>query len=193
MTDRFRHIGDHEIYEGHVWTAVVGTFEGPDGEHFTREIVRSPGAVAAVPIVYADDDVEQERPLVVLIAQYRPAFDATVIELPAGMRDVAGERDEDNARRELIEEVGVAPGRVELLTTVFPSSGMTDATVAIYLATDCVRVGRRPHGPEETHAEVLTVALDEALEWVESGRIRNSTTCVGLLLADRRARAGRLG
>lgn len=189
MTGQFRHLADREIYQGHVWTAVVGTFEGPDRGQFQREIVRSPGAVAAVPIVYADNDGDHERPLVVLIAQYRPAFDAIVIELPAGMRDVEGEHDEDNARRELIEEVGISPGRVELLTTVYPSSGMTDATVSIYLATDCVRVERQPHGPEEEHADVLTIPLDEALEWVESERIRNSTTCVGLLLAERHLRA----
>ena len=34
----------------------TATFESPSGERFERDVVRSPGAVSAVPIVYADAD-----------------------------------------------------------------------------------------------------------------------------------------
>jgi ADP-ribose pyrophosphatase len=184
----FRHVGDTEIYRGYIWTAVVGDFETPDGEPFQREIVRTRGAVASLPILYGPDDADRVEPLVALIAQYRPAFDEIVIEAPAGMRDVEGEPDIDNARRELVEEVGVVAGSLEPLVSIYPSPGMTDATLAIFLATDCHRVERTTHGPEEDASEVLVVPLTEALSWIDSGRICNATTIIALLLAERRLR-----
>lgn len=183
---QFRHVADREVFRGRLWRAVVAEFEAPGGIRFTRDIVRTRGAVASVPILYDDDDVARARPLTRLIAQYRPAFDAVVIEAPAGMRDVAGEADEDNARRELVEEVGVVAGRLDPLATIYPSPGMTDATLTVFLARDCTTVERTTDGPEEEHSEVLTVPLATAIEWIEQGRIHNATTIVGLLLAERR-------
>ncbi len=60
------------VHEGHVWRVVVAEFEGPDGTRFRRDIVRSPGAVAVVPLVF---DAEG-NPSVVLVEQYRPALRA---------------------------------------------------------------------------------------------------------------------
>ena len=89
VTSGFRHLGDRQVHEGHIWRVVVADFESPDGRRFQRDIVRSPGAVAAVPLVF---DAEG-NPSVVLVRQYRPAYDRELLEIPAGMRDVAGERD----------------------------------------------------------------------------------------------------
>ena len=182
----FRHLGDRMIHAGYVWSTVVATYESPSGERFERDVVRSPGAVAAVPITYAPDDPARERPLVTLIRQYRPPLDELIIEIPAGMRDVIGEADVDNARRELNEEVGLEPGSIEQLGVAYQSPGMTDSAIAIFLASDCTPVPRAPHGPEEVHSEVFTVPLVEAVSWILDSRIRNSTTVIGLLLAERR-------
>ena len=122
------------------------------------------------------------------MSQFRAPHDEMVIEIPAGVRDVDGEADEDNVRRELVEEVGLLPGHVELLTSIYPSAGMTNSVNTIYLATDCTPVARTPHGPEEEHAEILEVPLAEAVEWVVSGRIIDAKSVVGLLFADRRMR-----
>ena len=48
----FRHLADREVHHGHVWDVVVAGFEAPDGVVFERDIVRSPGAVAVVPVVF---------------------------------------------------------------------------------------------------------------------------------------------
>ena len=184
----FRRLDEHEVWSGFVYTVVTSTFESPSGERFERHIMRSPGAVSAVPIVYDEADQARENPKVVLVSQYRAAHDEMVVEIPAGVRDVDGEADEDNVRRELAEEVGLRPRQLELLTTIYPSAGMTDSTNAIYLATDLVPAERAPHGPEEEHAEVFQLPLSEAIEWVETGRIVDAKSVVGLLLADRRLR-----
>ncbi|MEN9823525.1 MAG: putative ADP-ribose pyrophosphatase [Actinomycetota bacterium] len=183
MTD-FRHHGDRLVHQGYIWRVVVGEFEAPDGERFTRDIVRSPGAVAAVP-VRSDAN---GTPHVVLVRQYRAPFDSAVVEVPAGMRDIPDEPTELTAERELVEEVGLRPGRLEHLVDFFPSVGMTDAVLAVYLATDLEDVGRETHGPEEAHMDVIEVPLTEAVAMIERGEIHDAKTIIGLLLAERRLR-----
>ena len=83
----FRHLGDRLVHQGYIWHLATAEFEAPDGERFRRDIVRSPGAVGVVPVHHGPDG----RPGVVLVRQYRPAYDEVIIEIPAGMRDVPGE------------------------------------------------------------------------------------------------------
>lgn len=185
----FRLVAEREEWSGWVYRVVTSTFESPSGEQFERHIISSPGAVSAVPIVHGATDVHRATPYVVLVSQFRAPHGEMVIEIPAGVRDVEGELDEENVRRELAEEVGLAPGRVELLTSIYPSAGMTNSVNSIYLATDCTRVERTPLGPEEVHAEILEIPLAEAIEWVVTGRIVDAKSVVGLLLAERRLRS----
>ena len=185
----FRRVDEREIWSGFVYRLVAGTFETPSGERFERYIFRSSGAVSAVPIVYDDADHDRSHPRVVLVRQYRAAHDEVIVEIPAGVRDVDGEADEDNVRRELAEEVGLQPGTVEFLTSIYPSAGMTDSVNSIFMATDLSIVARTPHGPEERFAEIIELPLDEAVEWVETGRIVDAKSVVGILLAERRLRA----
>jgi ADP-ribose pyrophosphatase len=179
----FRHLGDRLVHQGYIWHVVVATFEAPDGELFERDVVRSPGAVGVVPLLY-DDGV----PTVVFVRQYRGPLDQYLLEIPAGMRDVPDEPLEVTAERELIEEAGFSAGRMEYLTHFFSSAGMTDSVLHIYLATDLSPVPREMHGPEETHMEVLRLPLAEAVEMVARGEINDAKTVIGLLLVDRRLR-----
>jgi ADP-ribose pyrophosphatase len=186
----FRQVDEREIWSGFVYRLVAGTFESPSGDRFERFVFRTSGAVSVVPIVYAADDAAREEPRVVLISQYRAAHDEIVVEIPAGVRDVEGEADEDNARRELVEEVGLIAGRIEPLGTIYPSAGMTDSTNSIFLATELTPTAASPHGPEERHSEVFDIPLREAIEWIESSRIVDAKSVVGILLAERRLRGG---
>ena len=175
------------VHQGYVWHVAVAEFESPEGEPFTRDIVRSPGAVAAVPLRFDADGT----PRVVMVSQYRPPFDDYVIEVPAGMRDVVGEPTEITAARELVEEVGLQAGNLEHLLDMYPSAGMTDSVLTLYLATDLVDVPRETHGPEEAHMEVIDVPLAEAIEMVLRGEIHDAKTVIGLLLVERRLRESR--
>ncbi len=177
----FRHLDDRLVHQGYIWHVAVGRFSSPDGEVFERDIVRSPGAVAAVPLLF---DAEGQ-PSVVLVRQYRAPFGETVLEIPAGMRDIPDEPTEATAARELVEEVGLVAGRLEPLTQFYPSAGMTDSVLHLFLATDLVPVERATHGPEEAHSEVVHLPFAEALAMVESGQIRDAKTIIGLLLVAR--------
>ncbi len=185
MTDgAFEHLGDQSVYRGYIWEVVVGSFRDPNGNEFTRDIVRSPGAVAVVPLIRGENGALS----VVLLRQYRAAFAREIVEVPAGMRDVEGEDPERTARRELIEETGFDAGTLRLLHRFYPSTGMTDSELHVYLATDLRHVGREMHGPEEAHMEVFTVPFADAVAMVVSGEIADAKSTIGLLLADRRGR-----
>ena len=183
----FRHLGDRLVHQGYIWHVAVATFEAPDGELFERDVIRSPGAVGVLPLLF-DDGV----PTVVFVRQYRGPLDQYVLEIPAGMRDVPDEPLELTAERELIEEAGFSAGRLEYLTNFFSSAGMTDSVLHIFLATDLQPVERDLHGPEETHMEVLRLPLAEAVGMVGRGEINDAKTVIGLLLVDKRLREGSL-
>lgn len=185
----FRHLDDRQVHQGHVWRVVVADFEGPDGTRFQRDIVRSPGAVAIVPLVF---DAEG-NPSVVLVEQYRPPYERAILEIPAGMRDVVGEPTAETARRELAEEAGLVPERLDLLVELYPSPGMTDSVTTVYLATGCTPVARQLHGPEEEHSRLLHVPLDDAVAMIENGEIADAKSVAGLLLTERRLRANDVG
>ena len=181
----FRHLGDSDRHEGYVWKVVVAEFEAPDGEVFRRDIVRSPGAVGVVPLVF---DAEGSAS-VVLVEQYGPPYACNVIEIPAGMGDVPGEPPEQTGRRELVEEAGLAAGEMAHLVDIYPSPGMTDSICTIFLATGCTPVGHDRHGPEEQEMQLLHLPLDDALAMIDRGEINDAKTVAGLLATDRRLRS----
>jgi len=179
----FRHLDEHVTHQGYIWRVVVAEFEGPDGQRFRRDIVRSRGAVAVVPLVDVGSDVG--APAVILVNQFRPAIGREIVEIPAGMRDVDGELPIDTARRELIEEIGYDADVLEPLTMMHPSVGMTDSTTHLFVATGLRFVGDDRQGPEESAMTTTTIALPVALARVADGTITDAKTALGLLLADR--------
>jgi len=181
----FRRLSESKVHQGYVWHVATAEYEAPDGTRFSRDIVRSPGAVGVVPLVF---DVEGNAS-VVLVAQYRPPYEQVVIEIPAGMRDIAGEDTAEVARRELIEEAGLVAGELVLLAAIYPSPGMTDSITSLYLATNCTPTATDRHGPEEDHMEILHLPLSDALSMIESGEICDAKTVSALLLTARRLRS----
>jgi len=181
----FRHLGDTHVHQGYVWSVVVADFEAPDGEVFHRDIVRSPGSVGVVPLVFDAEGL----PSVVLVEQYRPPYERNVIEIPAGMRDIPDEPPAETGRRELVEEAGLQAGEIVHLLDMYPSPGMTDSVCSIFLATDCSPVDHDRQGPEEREMRVLHVPLDDALGMIDRGEISDAKTVAGLLATDRRLRA----
>ena len=52
MAGEFGRIDESKVHQGYVWHVVTAEFEAPDGRRFHRDIVRSPGAVGVVPLVF---------------------------------------------------------------------------------------------------------------------------------------------
>jgi ADP-ribose pyrophosphatase len=173
----FRHLGDRLIHQGSVVGFYQGTFEGPDGRRFERDVVRHPGAVSVVPV---DGDE------VVLVRQYRAPIDQLLLEIPAGKRDVAGEDLAVTASRELAEEIGMAAGTLEPLVSMHHSPGFCDELQHIFLATDLRPVPQELQGIEEEHLTIERLPFDTVVRYCLDGTITDAKTIVGILAAARR-------
>jgi 8-oxo-dGTP pyrophosphatase MutT (NUDIX family) len=178
----FRHLGDREVANLARLRVVRGTFEAPDGSTFERDIVRNQAVVAMVP-VEADGRV-------LLVRQYRGPIDRWLLEIPAGLCDVAGEAPEATAQRELIEEVGRTADHLELVASYHPAAGFSDQFVRLYLASGLHEVEADRQGVEEAHMVVERFDLTRLDEAIASGELADSKTIIGLLLARDRLRAG---
>lgn len=172
----FQHLGDREEWAGHHLRVVSADFVAPDGTELTREVFRTGGAVAAVPLL--DDGAT-----VVLVRQFRGALDDLLLEIPAGMLDVEGEDPADAMRRELVEEVGLRADDLTFLLHAHVAAGFSDHTVTVYLATGLTEVAADRQGPEEEHMTVERLALGDVPALVASGALTDAKTIMGLLAA----------
>lgn len=104
---------------------------------------------------------------VLFVEQYRIPLGARTIEMPAGLvgDDHAEDTLVDAARRELIEETGWSPGRVEVLLTGPTSAGMSNERIAFVRARDLVRVGDGG-GVGDENILVHAVPRAEAPAWL---------------------------
>ncbi|MFC3996605.1 NUDIX domain-containing protein [Nocardiopsis sediminis] len=165
------------------WLAVPGA---QGREVVARERLEHPGAVAALAL---DDDGR-----VLLLSQYRHAVGHRLWELPAGLRDEAGEPPLRTAQRELVEEAGYRAERWHRLVDFFPSPGFSSERISVYLARGLTAVPEaeidfvRVH--EEADMEAAWLPLDDAVDAVLGDRLHNGATVVGILAAATAARTG---
>ena len=178
----FRRLDERQIHQGYVISLVEARFVAPDGAEFTRDVVRTPSAVAIVPVDRGADG----RWEVVLVRQYRAPLETVLVEIPAGMCDVDGEPVEETAQRELGEEAGYRARVVGPLAHYHPAPGFSDHRTTILLGIGLDEVERSTHGAEEDHMTVERIPLDDAVAMVEGGEITDGKTALGVLLALRR-------
>ena len=159
----------NNIYSGKVVTLNIDTVTLPNGVTIDLEVVRHPGAAAVVPL--------KDNRTVVLIKQFRHAADGFIYEIPAGKLH-PGEDPKNCAARELEEEIGYQAGKLELLSSIFTAPGFTDEVIHIYKATELAK-GRQNLDRDEV-LEIVEVSLQEAIDMIRVGRIRDAKTMVGL-------------
>ena len=142
------------LYEGQ-WLRLVkiGHWESCERTH-------GQGMAVIVIAVTPNDDV-------LFVEQYRVPLGARTIEMPAGLvgDDHAQDTLVDAARRELIEETGWSPGKVEVLLTGPTSSGMSNERIAFVRARELVRVGAGG-GVDDEHITVHAVPRAQAPAWL---------------------------
>ena len=167
-------------YAGPIFTVYSDRVTMSGGEAATRDVVENKGAVGVVAL----DDAGR----VVLIRQYRHAVRLRLWELPAGLRDVAGEPPATTAARELAEEADLRAGRFDLLIDLHTSPGFCSESIRLFLARDLTPVpdaDRYRRTDEEADLETAWFDLDEAVAMVLRGEITNAAAAGGLLAAAR--------
>lgn len=114
------------VYEGKAFNIARVTLQNDQGDTIEREVIEHPGAACIIPML--DNDT------VLLIEQWRIGAKRPLLEIPAGTLD-PGEDPMACAARELEEETGYKPGKLEHLFTMFPSPGILDEKMHIFVAT----------------------------------------------------------
>jgi ADP-ribose pyrophosphatase len=165
------------LARGRLVTVRTDKVRMPGGNLAERDVVLHPGAVA----VLALDETGQ----VLLIRQYRHPVSKLLWEIPAGLRDVAGEPLLATAQRELLEEAGYRARTWRVLADYYSSPGFTDERLRIFLARDLelVPAAERDFEPEdeETQLVLAWLPLDEAVGRVLAGDLHNSAAALGIL------------
>lgn len=164
-------ISSETIFRGRILTLTVDTVSLPDGREATREVVHHNGAVGMVPL---DDENN-----VLLVRQWRHAPGVALLEIPAGGIS-CDEKAEACAERELAEEIGFVPRRLEKLTTIYTAPGYVGEAIVLYLARDLVP--QQADSDEDENLQVERMPLEEALEACRDGRICDGKSISALML-----------
>lgn len=165
---RERVLASRTVFEGDVLTLRVDDVEAADGHRSTREVIEHGGAVGVVCVHEGD---------VWLVRQYRHPTEEVLLEIPAGKLG-PGEDPQGCAARELVEEIGLRPRRLEHLATYYTTPGFTNERFFLFFTDDVV-----PEAGSTDEGEVIEVErrpASNARELIESGEIRDAKTLLGL-------------
>ena len=121
----------------------------------------------------------------VLVRQYRHGSREAGLEVPGGLHDGTGERPEQGAVRELMEETGygIAGHELTFLGVLRPQPALLANRAWIYLAKD-VELTAEPEPDAGEDIEVVLLAPHEVPACIASGEISNAMTVAALALAD---------
>ncbi len=157
------------IYDGRAVKLRVDTVQMPSGRETTREIVEHSDCVAIIAIDASDN--------MLLVNQFRKAVGKELLEIPAG----GIEPDEDpvtTVQRELQEETGYLPRKVERLGGFYSTPGYCTEYLYLYLATDLI--------PSQLYAEdtenirLVRVPVNQIPGLIVSGSICDAKSIAGL-------------
>ncbi|MBN1375268.1 MAG: NUDIX hydrolase [Dehalococcoidia bacterium] len=146
---RFLRIVDKFLVSGNGQESVWETVE--------RTNVNGRGAVVIIALTPEGELIFEKN--------WRAPLESYVIQFPAGLTDIAGESEEETARRELLEETGYLAGRlipvmaVPLAPAILPTSAMH------FFAPDVEYVGIKDSKDTE-EIEVIKVPLDQVSDFL---------------------------
>lgn len=156
------------IYNGKILRLEKDTVECENGVHAYREIVRHHGGAAIL-------CVAEEK--VLLIKQFRYAYNEILYEIPAGKLE-ENEDPLDAAMREFEEETGNLALDMSYLTTIYPTCGYSSEKIYLYLVTQFKKT--ITHLDEDEVIEPLWIDVKEVLDMIANGEIKDAKTICAL-------------
>ncbi|EKS6727845.1 TPA: ADP-ribose diphosphatase [Enterobacter mori] len=154
-------------------------FNGEMSGEIKREIFERGHAAVLLPF----DPVRDEVVLVeqIRIAAYDVSESPWLLEMVAGMIE-EGESVEDVARREALEEAGLAVGRTKPVLSYLASPGGTSERLSIMVGEVDATTAEGIHGlaDENEDIRVHVVSREQAYQWVEEGKIDNAASVIAL-------------
>ena len=156
------------VYSGRIVEIVVDEIR-INGKETIREVVKHPGGVGILA------EVEPDR--IPLVRQHRYPVDKDVLEIPAGKIE-AGEDPRKTATRELEEETGFRPLRIEPAFRYYPTPGYCDELLHLYYVESVER--SETCFDEDEDLEIEYYSLAEALSLVREGELIDGKTIAAL-------------
>ncbi|MBC7961128.1 MAG: NUDIX hydrolase [Vallitaleaceae bacterium] len=172
MENEIKKLSQTEIYKGVRVHLVTEQILLPNGKETTWELILHPGAAAVIPI---DDEGK-----IIMVKQYRNASNGYTLEIPAGTLDAPDEDPLDCARRELEEETGYYSDNVEFLYNFYSAIGICDELIHIYVARNLIP--SKQDLDEDEYIELSRFTLDELVQMILSGEIKDNKTISSLLV-----------
>jgi len=169
---RERVVDSQHVYRGRAIHMRVDSVVKPNGKKTTREVVEHVDCVVILPI--------DSKGNVLLVRQFRHAVGKELLELPAGSID-PGETPEQAAVRELREETGYKPGKLERLGGFYAAPGYCTEYLHFFRAT---QFEKSPLTAEDTdEIEVVPISPADVPGLVASGQICDAKTIAGFRIA----------
>lgn len=162
-------INEEVVFKGKILDLALETHQLPDGRVARFEMIHHSGGSAALPV---DNDGQ-----LLLIRQFRPAVRGTILEIPAGRLD-SGEDAAECIIRELQEEIGHKPAKVELLSKTYSSVGFCREIIHIYLATNLTATATAHEDHE--FIDLVPLTPEKAFTMVDAGEIVDAKTLIAL-------------
>jgi ADP-ribose pyrophosphatase len=166
-----RIVDSEVLYQGRL-KAVRDTVEYPDGRRHRHETIEHPGAVVILPIT--------ESGMVVFVDQYRHSIRQHILELPAGTLE-KGEDPSVCAARELMEEIGKAPGELISLGILYPAPGFCNEVQHLFCARDLREEKATPDDDE--YITTVELSRQEIEDSIRSGRLNDGKSLAVVLRA----------
>jgi ADP-ribose pyrophosphatase len=163
-------ISSRYVFKGRALNLRIDTVINAEGHKTTREIVEHTECIAVVPV-----DAEGN---ILLVRQFRKALEKELLEIPAGGID-PGEDPPTAVIRELQEEIGFIPGKVEKLGGYYSSPGFCNEYLHLYLATDLK--ASRLYAEDTPGIETVKIKPRQIMGMINSGEICDSKSVAGLL------------
>jgi len=165
-----RVLSSKEICHGRAVNLRVDQVEKPSGRRTTREIVEHSDCVAVVAI----DDQDN----ILLVRQFRHAVGKFLLEIPAGGIE-PGEDPIDCVRRELQEEIGYLPQKIDELGGFYAIPGYGTEYLHCYLASNLVL--SRLVAEDTDDIELVPVPRGQIRQLIASGEICDAKSIAALL------------
>jgi ADP-ribose pyrophosphatase len=164
-------LSSQQIYQGHAVNMRVDTVEKAGGRKTTRDVVEHSDCIAVVAI--------DEQDNILLVRQFRHPVDRFLLEIPAGGID-PGEEPLDSVRRELQEEIGYFPRRIDKLGGFYSIPGYGTEYLHCFLATDLIP--GRLVAEDTEDIELIRISPGEIPRLITSGEICDAKSIAALLM-----------
>lgn len=157
------------IFTGKVLSLEMLQVKVPSGQKVERSLIKSRGVAVIIPLL--------PKGRLILVRQLRVATGKAIWEFPAGTLE-KGEPIVRCANRELEEETGWRAGRIRKVLEYFPTPGVSDEKMHLFIA-DRLKEGTHHKPDADEELEVRIFPITQVQRMIKSREIIDGKTLLG--------------